>query len=204
MEASTLTPPDQKNLEATTLRRFVRYLVAICIGVAGTLAWQAYGEEAKRIIASRAPDLGWSPEVRQTLANWTKPLAGHTPVRETQEPAPVAQAAPGVVAPTPAALSFDPEQAKQMVQSLDGLRQTVERLAADPEQVKQMAQSLDGLRQTVERLAAAQEEIGREITRLRDADQEILARMIPAPPPPSPPAAPTRKPPAVPPQRSPR
>src|SRR6516165_4937521 len=180
MEASMLTPPDQKNLEATTLRRFVRYLVAICIGVAGTLAWQAYGEEAKRIIASRAPDLGWSPEVRQTLANWTKPLAGHTPVRETQEPAPVAQAAPGVVAPTPAALSFAPEQAKQMVQSLDGLRQTVERLAA------------------------AQEEIGREITRLRDADQEILARMIPAPPPPSPPAAPTRKPPAVPPQRSPR
>ena len=175
-----LTPPDQKNLEATTLRRFVRYLVAICIGVAGTLAWQAYGEEAKRIIASRAPDLGWSPEVRQTLANWTKPLAGHTPVRETQEPAPVAQAAPGVVAPTPAALSFDPEQAKQMVQSLDGLRQTVERLAA------------------------AQEEIRREITRLRDADQEILARMIPAPPPFSPPMPSTRKPPAVPPQRSPR
>jgi hypothetical protein len=67
-----------------------------------------------------------------------------------------------------------------------------------------MAQSLDGLRQTVERLASAQEQLGREMTRLQAADQEILARMIPAPPTLSPPAAPTRKPPAVPPQRSPR
>jgi hypothetical protein len=167
-----------------TLRAFVRYLVAICIGVAGTLAWQAYGEEAKRIIATRAPELGWSPAVRQTIASWTKPLAGpantaaRPPVQETQEPAHVAQTAPGAVAPTPAAPSFDPEQAKQM------------------------AQSLDGLRQTVERLAAAQEQIGREMTSLQAADQEILARMIPAPPTLSPPAAPTRKPPAVPPQRS--
>ena len=198
-----LTPSDQKKLDATTSRRFVRYLVAICIGVAGTLAWQAYGDEAKRIIATRAPDLGWSPEVRQTIASWTKPLAGPTaarsPVQENQKPTPVAQAAPGAVAPTPAAPSFDPEQAKQI---LDGLRQTVERLAAAPEQAKQMVQSLYGLRQTVERLAAAQEQIGREMTRLHAADQEILARMIPAPPPLSPPAAPTRKPPAVPPQRS--
>jgi hypothetical protein len=167
------------------LRGFVRYLVAICIGVAGTLAWQAYGEEAKRIIATRAPELGWSPGVRQTIAIWTKPLAGpentaaQPPVQETQEAAPVAQKARGAVAPMPAAPSFDPEQARQM------------------------AQSLDWLRQTVERLAAAQEQIGREMTRLQAADQEILAR-IPAPPPLSPPAAPTRKPPAVPPQHSPR
>ena len=136
------------------------------------------------MIATRAPELGWSPEVRQTIASWTKPLAGpentavRPPVQETQEAAPVAQTAPEAVAPTPAAPSFDPEQAKQM------------------------AQSLDGLRQTVERLAAAQEKIEREMTRLQAADQEILAR-IPPPPPLSPPAAPTRKPPAVPPQRAP-
>ena len=28
------------------------------------------------MIATRAPELGWSPEVRQTIASWTKPLAG--------------------------------------------------------------------------------------------------------------------------------
>jgi len=164
-------------------------LVAICIGVAGTLAWQAYGEDAKQIIATRAPELGWSPEVRQTIASWTKPLAGpeRPPVQETQQATPVAQAAPEAVAPTPAASSFDPEQAKQMVESLDELRQTVGRLAATQEQI-------------ASHLAATQEQIAREMTRLQAADQEILAK-IPAPPPLSPPAAPTRKPPSVPPQR---
>ena len=170
----------RKNLGGKTLRRFVRYLAAICIGVAGTMAWQAYGEGAKRIIATRAPELGWSPEVREMIASWTKPLAApkktaaRPPVQETQEPARVA------VAQTPATPSFDPDQAKQM------------------------AQSLDGLRQTVERLAAAQEEIGREMTKLA-ANEEILAKITPAPPPLSPPAAPTRKPVAAePPQRPPR
>jgi hypothetical protein len=177
------------------LRAFVRFLVAICIGVAGTLAWQAYGEDAKQIIATRAPELGWSPEVRQTIASWTKPLAGPEntaawpPGQQTQQAAAVAQTAPEAVAPTRAAPSFDPEQAKQMAESLDELRQTVGRLAATQEQI-------------ASHLAATQEQIGREMTRLQAADQEILAK-IPAPPPLSPPAAPTRKPPSVPPQRAP-
>ena len=41
-------------------RGFRRYLVAILIGVAATLAWQSYGESAKQIVATRAPELGWS------------------------------------------------------------------------------------------------------------------------------------------------
>ena len=49
-------------------RRFGRYLVAILIGVAATLAWQSYGESAKQIIATRAPELGWSPEAKQMIA----------------------------------------------------------------------------------------------------------------------------------------
>jgi len=38
-------------------RGFARYLVAICIGIAATLAWLSYGETAKQIIATRAPEL---------------------------------------------------------------------------------------------------------------------------------------------------
>src|SRR6476661_5587893 len=96
-------PGSEKPFRATTLRAFVRYLVAICIGVAGTLAWQAYGEDAKQIIATRAPELGWSPEVRQTIASWTEPLAGpeniaaRPPVQGTLQAAPVAQTAPEAV-----------------------------------------------------------------------------------------------------------
>ena len=117
------------------------------------------------------------------IASWTKPLAGpeNTAARpsasETRQAAPpVANTAPETLAPSaPAISSFDPEQAKQMAQSLDALLQAVERLAATQDQMK------------------------REMTRLQAADLEILAK-IPAPPPQSP-ATPKRKPPAVPPQR---
>jgi hypothetical protein len=60
-------------------RRFGRYLVAILIGVAATLAWQSYGESAKQIIATRAPELGWSPEAKQMIATsiqWRRHLLG--------------------------------------------------------------------------------------------------------------------------------
>jgi flagellar motility protein MotE (MotC chaperone) len=53
----------KRTLESQAKRRgsrgFARYLVAICIGVAATLAWQSYGEAAKQVIATSAPELGW-------------------------------------------------------------------------------------------------------------------------------------------------
>ena len=39
-------------------RGFTRYLLAICIGAAATLAWQSYGEAAKQVFAAKAPELG--------------------------------------------------------------------------------------------------------------------------------------------------
>ena len=165
-------------IESRTKRRssrgFTRYLVAICIGVVATLAWQSYGAATKQIIATRAPELGWSPETKQMIASWmqqlgwTKPLA--SPEMETPQATPVAQTAPAAVAPSaPVAPSIDPEE------------------------VHQIALDLAALRQTVEQLAAGQDQMAREIDRLQTADQEILEK-IPKPPPPRPIAAPARKP----------
>jgi hypothetical protein len=123
-------------------RGFVRYLVAVLIGVAATLAWQSYGDAAKQVIATSAPELGWSPEVKQMIAKWmqqlgwTKPPAvENTAVRlsapKTPQAAPVAQTAPENVPPkTPAAPSIDPEQMQQLTRSLTTLQQTVLQLAA--------------------------------------------------------------------------
>jgi hypothetical protein len=163
-------------------RSFIRYLVAICVGVAGTLAWQSYGDEAKQTIATTVPELGWNPEVRQMIASWTKVLARseNTAARpsasETQK---AANTAPATITPSaPAVPSFDPEQAKQI------------------------SQSLDALRQAVERLAAVQDQVNREMTSLQAADAEILAK-IQAPPRTSP-VAPARNPaPVLPPRRVP-
>ena len=128
-------------------RGFARYLVAICIGVAATLAWQSYGESAKQIIATRAPELGWSPEAKQMIATsiqwigWTKPAAG-----PEKQPPPVAQTAPT----TP---------------------------SLDPGQVQQMTQNLATLRQTVEQLAGGQDQMARQIARLEAAVAELIAKI---------------------------
>jgi hypothetical protein len=154
-------------------RGFARYLVAICIGVAAALAWQSYGEAAKQMIATSAPELGWSSEAKQMIASWVQQL-GWTkpPAGSEKQAAPVAQTA---VAPNaPATPAFDPEK------------------------IQQMAWDLATLRQTVEQLAAGQTQVSREIAKLEAADVEILAK-IPAPPPPRPSTASARKPMPVPP-----
>jgi hypothetical protein len=164
------------------LRTLVRYSVAMCIAIAAILAWQSYGEATKQIIATRAPELGWSPEAKQMIASWVQergwtnpPPAGpetnavRVPVAETPQAIPVAQTAPEVVAPkAPATPSVDPEQLQQIMQGLAALQQTVEQLAG------------------------AQDRMAHQITSLQASDSEILKR-VPAPPP-LPPAAPARKP----------
>jgi hypothetical protein len=121
-------------IETQTKRRrsrgFARFLLAICIGVAATLAWQSYGEEAKQIIATKAPELGWSPEAKQMIASWTQPPTG------SEKHLPVAQTAP-------AAPSIDPEKVQQMTQSLAELRQTVEQLAAGQDQMTRVIGRLE-------------------------------------------------------------
>ena len=150
---------------------FARYFVAILIGVAATLAWQSYGDAAKQVIATSAPELGWSPEAKQMIAGWVQQLGWTKP----SIGAPVAQTAPETVVPkAPAVPSIDQAQ------------------------VQQIARDLATLRQTVEQLAAGLDQVTRQIARLEAADVEILAKIIPAPPPPRPIAAPARKPTPIP------
>ena len=162
---------------------FARYLVAICIGVAATLAWQSYGEVPQQIIAAKAPALGWSPETKQMIASWvqTKPPAGpESPAVRPSLPAQVATVAhtvPTAVVPkAPATPSIDLEQ------------------------VHHIAVDLAALGQTVDQLAASQDQMLHQIDTLQTSNQEILAsnreilERIPAPAPPPPPVAAAHKP----------
>jgi hypothetical protein len=125
-------------------RGFARYLIAICIGVAATLAWQSYGEATKQIIATGAPELGWSPEAKQMIATWVQQLGWTRPVEiaavrplapETQHAALATQVAPQDVAPKAPAPAIDPEPVHQLAVELAALRQSVERLAAGQERI---------------------------------------------------------------------
>ena len=177
-----------KRIENQTKRRALgalgRYFVVICLAVAGTLAWQSYGEATKQIVATSAPELGWSPQAKQMIASWvqelgwTKPSeardtsSARLPVADTPQGIrviPVAQTTPEGVAPKEPAAP-----------------------AIDPEQVQQITRSLTTLQQSVEQLAAAQDQMAQRIASLQAAELEILNR-TPAPPP-LPPAASARKP----------
>jgi hypothetical protein len=149
--------------------KFGRYLITICIGVvAGALVWQSYGEASKQIIATRAPELGWSPEAKQMIAGWvdqlglTKPPPGHenAALRPSAGKTP-AQTAPDAVTPSAA------------------VQQTVE-------------QNLAAVRETLKELAARQDQMEHDITKLQAVDMEILAQN-PSPLA-QPPAIPARKP----------
>jgi hypothetical protein len=153
-------------------RRFAGYLVAICIGVVAAFAWQSYAEPTKEMIATKAPDLGWSPEAKQMIAGWIQQLGWAKPLAVESKAAPVVQTAPA----TP---SVDPEQVHQIALDVAALRQTVERHLAD-------------VQEAVEKLTAGQDQMAREIEKLQAADTEILAKI--ASPLPQPPAAPARKP----------
>jgi hypothetical protein len=59
---SSERPPfiDKPSLPRRRARGFARYLFAVCIGVAATLAWQSYSEVAKQMAVSWAGQNGWS------------------------------------------------------------------------------------------------------------------------------------------------
>jgi hypothetical protein len=158
----TTNPP----VPGQPLRGLGRYVLAICIGVAATLAWQAYGQATKQMIATWAPALGWSSEAKQLIASWVEQLgwtkppagAGNTAVRptvlESAQAAAVAQTAPDKVA----------------------------KGSIDPQQIQQIALDVAALRQTVEQVAASQREMAAEIHNLLVTDMDMFLR-IPASPP---------------------
>jgi hypothetical protein len=54
---------------------FTRVLITLCVGAAAILAWQSYGDEARRIIAGSYAELGW-------LTPRTTPIAYRAPDQE--------------------------------------------------------------------------------------------------------------------------
>ena len=175
----------ENEMERVASGGFVRYLVATCIVVAAILAWQSYGEAAKQIIATRVPELGWSPQTKQVIQGWVQQLGWTKPVVVESKVVPVSQMPQTVAPKAPATPSLDPAQLQPMVQSLAALRESVQQLAARQE-------SLSALGQIVDRLAAGQDQMVHQIDMLQSANQEILTK-IPASPP-QPAAAPAHKP----------
>jgi hypothetical protein len=122
------------------LRALFRFLLAVGIGVAGTLAWQAYGDMAREMAAAAYPQqLGWLTP----LTPPAKPAAATAPAPAT--PATVGSAAP-VATP-------DQQQLAAVSRSLADVRRKVEELAA------QVASSQQQMAGDIARLQASDQDI---------------------------------------------
>ena len=109
-------------------RGFTRYLLAICIGVAATLAWQSYGVE----------HLGWTkppatPAVRSSATEMQQVPLAQFPV------------SPSV----PVAPSIDPAEVHQIAMDLAALRQTVAQITASQDQLARKVDTIQAANQQI-------------------------------------------------------
>src|SRR6266699_5999537 len=122
------------------LRVLSRLLIVAIIGVGGILAWQSYGEAAKKKLPSWAPQVGW---VRLGPGLKPSPGAGFVAERpstsvvqesvpDSSQAASAAQTAPDIATPTAPAAPFPEVQVQQqleaMARDLAALRQSVDQL----------------------------------------------------------------------------
>jgi hypothetical protein len=138
---------EQPSRRKRASRALARFLVAFCIGVTATLAWQSYGDAAREMIANSYPQLGW-------LAPQAEPVAQNAP--ET------------IALVAPAAASFDQQQPNAISLDLDAVRQGIDQIAASIAAIQeQMSRSADRIAteqiaRSVAKLTAGQEQMTRE------------------------------------------
>src|SRR5262249_54227528 len=90
-------------------RALARFLITLCIGVGGTLAWQSYGDAAREMIAKSSPQFSWlAPQA----------AAAQTPPAVQTPPNMVASAAP----------SPDLQQLKAVSLGIAAMPQSVDQL----------------------------------------------------------------------------
>jgi hypothetical protein len=188
-------------------RALVRFFIAVLIGVSATLAWQSYGDEAKKLIRTRAPSLAWLLPVSTTKSPPDRQVSA--------QDAALPQSASVTQRPALAAISPElVQQLEPMTRELAAVRRSLEQLAAQQEQMVQAVTSpksvqqlepitrdLAALRRSLEQLAAQQEQMAQNIATLQAVEQDIRQEMssprqeMSSPPPSQAVPLPPRKPP---------
>ncbi len=107
-----LHPSERGRFESSVSRwvpvAFLRFIIFFFIGVATTVAWQSYGNAARRMVARLTPGLAWLAPPAASAA---------PPASASHEAGPAAGASP--------------DQLAALSRGLAAVRQSVDRLAAD-------------------------------------------------------------------------
>ena len=150
---------ERPSLLKRALGVFLRYLIAIGIGIGGTLAWQAYGGDAEQTVASWVAQRGW-PETWLSKGEAAKPgpASGAAMAPPSQAVAQSAPADTAVVAPIAS--------------------ETMARM----ERLEAISADLSAMRERIEQMAAGQEQMASDIAKLKTAEQEIRQKISTAAP----------------------
>jgi hypothetical protein len=186
-------PGGPKSMGARALRRFMGFMLAVCIGVAAA-AWQAYGDAAGQMMAN------WSPQrVLALLLPSQKPAQPTAPAADaTVANAALAQPSPQAAAegttPIAAPSSETTPSLQSMARDLASAGQEIEQLKANIEQLKagqeQMSRDIAKISEAKISEAKASETKASEV---RAPEQNLRPRISALPPRPA--VAPARRPP---------
>jgi hypothetical protein len=144
---------DGPSIGRQVFRALTRFFIAVLIGVGATLAWQSHGDDAKQIVRTWAPSLGWLLPVSTT----TSPSDGPVSAQNAALP----QSAPVTQSAAPASGIT----AGELVQQLEPI-----------------THELTVARRSLEQLAAKQEQMAQNIATLQAAEQDIRQKMSSPPP----------------------
>src|ERR1035437_859094 len=117
---------DRPSIGRRIFRSLARFSIAALIGVGATFAWQSQGDEAKEMVRTWAPSLGWlisvsktkSPSDVDVAAEQSSAPAGQVSAQDAELPQP----APVTQGPAPAAAATSPELVQAVKQAIDLVR----------------------------------------------------------------------------------
>jgi hypothetical protein len=177
-------PRSSGSISREIFRALIRLFIGVLIGVSAALAWQSYGDEARKLARTWDPSLAWLLPV-STLES---PPDGQVSAQGAALP----QAAPVTQKPARAVTSSESvQQLEPITRDLAAVRSSLEQLAVKQEQMAQAVSSsesvqqlepitrdLAAVRSSLEQLAVKQEQMAQNIATLQAVvEQDIKQKM---------------------------
>jgi hypothetical protein len=172
-------PRSSGSISREIFRALIRLFIGVLIGVSAALAWQSYGDEARKLARTWDPSLAWLLPVStlESLPAQGAALPQSAPV--TQKPAPAVTSSESV------------KQLEPITRDLAAVRSSLEQLAVKQEQMAQAVTSSESVKQlepitrdlaavrsSLEQLAVKQEQMAQNIATLQAVvEQDIKQKM---------------------------
>jgi hypothetical protein len=176
---------DRPSIGRRTFRTLARFTIAALIGVGASLAWQSHGDEAKEMVRTWTPPLGWlssawqsyGDEAKEMVRTWTPSLGWLSSVSTTKSPPDVDVAAEQTGSTPSGQVSAHAALPQPALVTQTAPAPAAAATSELVQQLKAIARDLAVVRHSVEQLAAKQEQMAHNIATLQAVDQDVSQKM---------------------------